>query len=134
MKTYLRAASLIAIGLAWAGQAHAVRHAPAQWRQELLITRLVGYRPHEFLVTSNIVQPESGGIFRSMEVRISAFSKAHTTRAQTEWEGRKCEEVLTVSLSPSAKAKELKADFVHEVLQEGGTVLKFSGTTILPRI
>ena len=134
MKTYLRVVLLIAIGLAWAPHASAVRYLQAQWRQELLITRLVGYKPDEFLVASDVIQSESGGIFHHMEVKVSAFSKAHTARSQTERDGKKSEEVLTVSLSATPKASELKADFVHEVTEEGRIVLRFSGTTILPKI
>ena len=117
-----------------AGAALAEKYVPAKWRQELSSTTLVGYKPGEYLVRSDIATGTSGvdAVVRySAAVKVETLGKAFTVAEEHTSKGKRYEESLKVTLNAADDPKELNADFEHTVSENGKVILRFAGTTVL---
>ena len=132
MSARFRIATLVLLGtLTTAFSAAAFEFLPAEWTEELGITRLDGYADNEFLVLSNIAQTQPVRTVRHhLEVKVSAFDKSFTAEEQSP--DRKLKETLSITLHPTTDQKHFKAEFEHVVYEDGEVTLRFSGVTILP--
>lgn len=114
--------------------AKAVRHMQANWRQELLITRLAGYGRNEFLVTSLIHRafpPE--GVYYNIEKKVTEPAKLHTETTASKRDGHTVKESFSIILHETSNSEEFRAEFTHEVFEDGRLKLRFTGVTTLPR-
>ena len=116
------------------GTATAEKYLPAKWRQELSSTTLVGDKPGEYRVRSNISTGTDGvdAVIRySLAVKIETWGKPFTATEDYDFKGKRYKQTLKVTLTPAASAKELNADFEHTVAEDGKVILRFAGNTIL---
>jgi hypothetical protein len=69
--------------------------------------------------------------FASLGVETMSWDKAFTAT----WESvdKKWKNTFIVSLHETDNPREMRADFDHEVLENGVVIVRFSGTTFLPR-
>ena len=125
---------LVLAAAVFVSSVEAVRHVQAIWRQELLITRLVGYEPHEFLVTSQIfgTKPREG-FYYSIQKKVAEMAKTYHETTDSDSGVRRVRQVLAIALFETSDASEFRAEFTHEVFEDGELKLRFSGVTMVPR-
>jgi hypothetical protein len=131
LKTWLVVATLMLAGVP---RAHGQSFTPATYRHELSCTRLVGDSDGHYQVVSQVLSPAPKPPpvgFAAMGADVTSWDKEFTTT----WESadKKWKNTFIITLHQTENPREMRADFDHAVLENGVVVVRFSGTTILPR-
>jgi hypothetical protein len=111
-----------------------VEYCPAKWRQELMSTSLIGYKPGECLVRSDITTGTTGldaVVRNSVAVKVETLGKPFTEKKKYDSQGKRCRETLKVTLTDTAVPNEVNAEFEHTVAEDGKVILRFAGKTLL---
>ena len=131
LKIWLAVATIVLTGVTHASGQQFVR---GKYRHELSCTRLVGDSDGHYHILSQVLSPDPTSPpvgFASLGVETMSWDKAFTAT----WESvdKKWKNTFIVSLHETDNPREMRADFDHEVLENGVVIVRFSGTTILPR-
>lgn len=130
----LRALVFIAFILIFLPPAFAYEAQPAKWNHSLYSSFLTDYKKGEHLVISYISTgfPGVNSVIKyGVELKITQWDKPFSSTAESP--DKKTKETLRVTLHELPDSKEMRADFDHQVFQDGKLFLKFSGSTLLSR-
>jgi hypothetical protein len=111
-----------------------VQYSPAKWRQELMSTTLIGYKPGECLVRSDITTGTTGldAVVRySVAVKVETLGKPFTEKKKYDSQGKRYRETLKITLTDAAVPNEVNAEFEHTVAEDGKVILRFAGKALL---
>ncbi len=116
-------------------QGFALKSVRAKWNHELSVTILKERKEGEHLVISAISSgtPAVDAVQKyRLDIMVNQWGKPFSTAKHDQ--RNEPIEILKVTLWETENPKEMKCDFTHEVYENGKEFLRFSGTTILPRL